>query len=97
MVFRWFISTFNKSSRKVILDSDLGSCEIDDIVEDINKLTFIGLEHGASNSSVIVPNDDSTLVSVAFDFSDDKSLENFCKAFCKASSAGTEDTSKEEE
>ena len=102
MVFMWFVSSFSKPARKVILDADLGECEIDDVTDDINALIFMGLEHGAFEASVVVPNDDSAnIVSVALGFPDDNSWEEFCRAFlkenCNDSNDNVESDSENEE
>ena len=87
MVFMWYVSSYNKSCRKVILDTDIGDCGIDQITEDINALILMGLEHGASETSVVVPIDISTnAVSISFDFPNDNTWKNFCKAFLKDNS-----------
>lgn len=85
MVFMWFVSSYCKPDRRLILDTDIGECSVDDVADDINALIFMSLEHGASEASVIVPSDDNNnnIVSISFDFPDDTSWEEFCRAFLK--------------
>ena len=98
MVFMWFVSSFSKPNRKVILDADLGECDIDQVTDDINALIFMGLEHGASEASVIVPSDDNAnIVSVAFAFPDDNTWEEFCRAFLKENCNNNSDDNAEGE
>ena len=95
MVFMWFVSSYCKPDRRLIVDTDIGECSVDDVAADINALVFMGLKHGASEASVIVPNDDSSnIVSLAFDFPNDNSWEEFCRAFLKENCNSSNDNAK---
>ena len=100
MVFMWFVSSFSKPDRRLIVDTDIGECSVDDVADDINALILMGLEHDASEASVIVHGDDITnIVSVSFDFPNDSSWEEFCRAFlkknCNNSDGNVESENKE--
>ena len=43
MVFMWFVSSYCKPDRRLILDTDIGECSVDDVADDINALIFMGL------------------------------------------------------
>lgn len=95
MEFMWYLVSFDKSARTVILESDCGELSADDFCSDINKLQSLAIDNNACTSDVLFSSsEDSCSVSIKAVFTDEGDWKKFCKDFMTLQTADNQSESE---